>query len=206
KITITYIALSGISTLLLCAVVYFLFTQNNQYYFLKRLQDRAKIVASIHYQNDPVKARYYQELKANGLEELSEEKDYVLRVNSENTFEYNTKLQLPPEFYADVMKKGSGWTVQEEHRYFYAQIFNESGIRYMVIVSAKDKRGNTSAIYIFCLLSIGGLCFIIVAFYFGCFLASRVITPVYPITIQVKRISTFNCHNPLTRKDDSDEK
>lgn len=205
KITITYIALSGISTLLLCIVVYFLFTQNNQYYFIKRLQDRAKIVASIHYQNDPVKARYYQELKANGLEELIEEKDYVLRVNGKNTFEYNTELQLPPEFYSDVMKNGSGWTMQDEYRYYYAQIFNESGVEYMVIVSAKDRRGNTSAIYIFRLLTIGGICFIIVAYFFGRFLASRVITPVSRITNEVKRISASNLHNRLPKRDESDE-
>ena len=70
KITITYVALSGISTLLLCIVVLFLFKRNNEYYFIKRLEDRAKIVASIHYQNDPEKARYYRQLKDNGLKNL----------------------------------------------------------------------------------------------------------------------------------------
>src|SRR5690606_6314945 len=147
KITITYIVLSGVSTLALCLLVFFLFKQNNQYYFLKRLQDRAKIVASIHYQHDPMKAEYYKNLKKNGLEELINEDDFVLKVNGEDTFEYNTKLDLPSEFYADVMKNGSSWTVNSEHQYYYAQIFKESGQRYMVIVTARDRRGNTSLIY-----------------------------------------------------------
>jgi hypothetical protein len=82
KITITYITLSGISTLMLCVLVYFLFQYNNEYYFVKRLVDRAKIVASIHYQHDPEKAAYYRQLKAHGLEELIEETDYVMRVNA----------------------------------------------------------------------------------------------------------------------------
>ena len=68
KITVNYITLSGISTLLLCVVVFFLFKYNNEYYFVKRLMDRAKIVSSIHYQKDPEKADYYRKLKANGLE------------------------------------------------------------------------------------------------------------------------------------------
>lgn len=106
KIIVTYITLSGISTLLLCIVVFFLFKQNNQYYFLKRLQDRAKIVASIHYQNDPEKARYYRELKTHGLEELIDENDYVLKVNGANSFEYNTQLNLPHEFYEEAMSTG----------------------------------------------------------------------------------------------------
>ena len=72
KITVTYIALSCFSTLLLSIVVFFLFKQNNQYYFLKRLHDRAKIAASIHYQDDVVKAKYFQDFKNEGLEELIE--------------------------------------------------------------------------------------------------------------------------------------
>ena len=92
KVTFTYVALSTFSTLLLCVLVFIMFRKNNQYHFLKRLEDRAKIVASINFQNDPEKKRYYSNLKKNGLEELIQEEEYVLKVNSENSFEYNTKL------------------------------------------------------------------------------------------------------------------
>ena len=207
KIIITYITLSGISTLLLCVVVFFLFKQNNQYYFLKRLQDRARIVASIHYQNDPEKARYYRELKARGLEELIEENDFVLKVNGSNSFEYNTALHLPHEFYDEAMTTGKAWVMQEGHRYYYAQIFNENGLKYMVIITAKDRRGNTSTIYITRIMLFGGIGFIILAYFFGRFLAKRVINPVSKITKEVKRISASNLHNrlPLPGTDDSDE-
>jgi signal transduction histidine kinase len=197
KITITYVALSSVSTLALCIVVFFLFRQNNQYYFLKRLQDRAKIASSIYSQKDPLKAEYYQNLKTNGLEELVDEKDYVLKINGENTFEYNTELQFPPEFYTEVMKNGYAWVMQDEHKYYYAQLFNESGTKYMVIVTAKDRRGNTSLIYISRILAIGGLAFVIIAYFFGRFLAIRVINPVSRITKEVKRISASNLHNRL---------
>ena len=50
-----------------------------RYHFLKRLEDRAKIVASIHFQNDPEKIKYYRNLKKNGLEELIEEEEFVLK-------------------------------------------------------------------------------------------------------------------------------
>jgi len=207
KIIVTYITLSGLSTLLLCVVVFFLFKQNNQYYFLKRLQDRAKIVASIHYQNDPEKARYYQELKTHGLEELIDENDFVLKVNGSSSFEYNTALHLPHEFYEEAMKTGTSWVMQAEHRYYYAQIFEENGLKYMVIVTAKDRRGNTSTIYITRIMLFGGIGFIILAYFFGRFLARRVINPVSRITKEVKRISASNLHNrlPLPGIDDSDE-
>lgn len=207
KIIVTYITLSGLSTLLLCVVVFFLFKQNNQYYFLKRLQDRAKIVASIHYQNDPEKARYYQELKTHGLEELIDENDFVLKVNGASSFEYNTALHLPHEFYEEAMKTGTSWVMQAEHRYYYAQIFEENGLKYMVIVTAKDRRGNTSTIYITRIMLFGGIGFIILAYFFGRFLARRVINPVSRITKEVKRISASNLHNrlPLPGIDDSDE-
>ncbi|WP_347069630.1 HAMP domain-containing sensor histidine kinase [Flavobacterium sp. WV_118_3] len=204
KITVTYIALSGFSTLLLCTVVFVLFRQNNQYYFRKRLEDRAKIVASIHYQQDPVKAKYYQELKNNGMEELKEEREYVLKINSASSFEYNTELHLPPEFYTSVMKNHSGW-IEEAGVYYYGQVFNEAGTNYMVIISAKDLRGSDSTLFITRILLLCGLGFIILAYFFGRFLALRVINPVSRITSEVKRISASNLHNRLPEVNDSDE-
>ena len=206
KITITYVALSGMSTLLLCIVVLFLFKRNNEYYFIKRLEDRAKIVASIHYQNDPEKARYYRQLKDNGLEELIDEKDFVLKVNGPTSFEYNTKLHLPPDFYRDAMQNGSGW-VEDDNHYFYAQVFNEGGVKYMIIVTARDRRGNTTTLYITRILIVGGLAFLLLAFFFGRFLARRVINPVSRITAEVKRISASNLHNrlPVPDADPHDE-
>ncbi|GEP49542.1 two-component sensor histidine kinase [Flavobacterium noncentrifugens] len=204
RITITYVTLSVLSTLLLCLAVLVLFRQNNRYYFIKRLQDRAKIVASIHYQNDPQKAEYYRKLKTEGLEELIDENDFVLKVNGGNTFEYNTDLQLPTEFYTEVMQKKSGW-IEESHRYYYGQVFDESGQKYMVIITAKDRRGNLSTLYIVRILFIGGLAFIILAYFLGRFLARRVVLPMSRITKEVKRISASNLHNRLPQPENDDE-
>jgi signal transduction histidine kinase len=206
KITITYVALSGISTLLLCVVVFFLFKHNNEYYFIKRLVDRAKIVASIHYQNDPEKANYYRALKKNGLPELIDEHEYVLKVNGPDSFEYNTALTLPHEFYSSAMKTGSGWYA-DGYTYYYAQVFNEGGIRYMVIVSAKDRRGNTTTLYVTRIMLFGGLAFLLLAYFLGRFLARRVINPVARITKEVNHISASNLHNrlPMPDADESDE-
>lgn len=196
----TYITLSGITTLLLCVLVYFLFKYNNEYYFVKRLIDRAKIIASIHYQKDPEKADYYRNLKKNGLEELIEETDYVLRVSGPDSFEYNTALHLPHEFYKEVLKNGSGY-VQEYGYYHYAQLYDEGGIKYMVVVGARDSRGYTTAIYITRILFFGGIGFIVLAYIFGRFLARRVINPVRKITGEVKRISASNLHNRVPMPD-----
>lgn len=208
KITITYVALSVLSTLLLCIVVFILFQQNNRYYFIKRLQDRAKIVASIHYQNDSVKARYFREFKANALEEMIEEKDYVLKVNPSGSFEYNASngLELPPDFYAEVIRTGES-SSQAGHRYYYGQIFDENGQKYMVIVTARDRRGNTTSLYLTRIMVFGGLAFIILAYFLGRFFARRVINPVSRITKDVKRISASNLHNrlPLADTEDNDE-
>lgn len=196
KITITYVALSCFSTMLLCIIIFFLFKQNNEYYFIKRLQDRAKIASSTYYQQDTEKKDYFQKFKKGGLEELIEEKDFVLKVNSENTFEYNTDLHLPPEFYTSLMKKGSSW-IEEDNRYYYGQLFNEAGQKYIIIVTAIDRRGYTSTIYVLQILIFGGIGFIIMAYFFGRFLARRVINPMAQITKEVRRISASNLHNRL---------
>jgi signal transduction histidine kinase len=204
KITYTYVALSTFSTLLLCIIVFVLFQENNRYHFLKRLEDRAKIVASIHFQNDPEKIRYYTELKKNGLEELIEEEEYVLKINSANSFDYNTKLNLPNKFYSNILNTGKDY-FEIDNKYYLGQIFTENNQKYIVIVGARDHRGKTTTVYIAKILIFGGICFIILAFFFGRILAIRVINPVARITKEVNRISASNLHNRLPEVKNSDE-
>ncbi|MBP4136977.1 HAMP domain-containing sensor histidine kinase [Flavobacterium geliluteum] len=204
KITITYVALSTFSTLLLCIVVFVLFRANNQYYFLKRLEDRAKIVASIHFQKDLEKIKYYRNLKKNGLEELIEEEEFVLRVNSQNSFEYNTNLNLPNEFYTNILKTGKDF-FEVDNKYYLGQIFTESNQKYIVIVGARDRKGKTTTVYIVKIMLFGGIGFVFLAFFLGRFLAKRVINPVARITKEVNRISASNLHNRLPEVKNSDE-
>lgn len=204
KITFTYVALSTFSTLLLCIVVFVLFNENNRYHFLKRLEDRAKIVASIHFQKDPEKSRYYSELKKNGLEELIEEEEFVLKINSANSFDYNTKLNLPNEFYTNVLKTGEDF-YEVNNKYYLGQVFKENNQRYIVIIGARDRKGPTTTIYIIKIMLFGGIGFVFLAFFLGRFLAKRVINPVARITREVNRISASNLHNRLPEVKNSDE-
>ncbi|WP_291285443.1 HAMP domain-containing sensor histidine kinase [Flavobacterium sp.] len=204
KITYTYVALSSFSTLLLCIVVFVLFRENNRYHFLKRLEDRAKIVASIHFQNDPEKIKYYSNLKKNGLEELIEEEEFVLKINSANSFDYNTKLNLPNEFYTNILNTGRDY-FEKENKYYLGQVFTENNQKYIVIVGARDRKGPTTTIYIVKIMLFGGIGFIFLAFFLGRFLAKRVINPVARITKEVNRISASNLHNRLPEVKNSDE-
>ncbi|PAM94986.1 two-component sensor histidine kinase [Flavobacterium sp. IR1] len=204
KITFTYVALSTFSTLLLCIIVFVLFKGNNRYYFLKRLDDRAKIVASIHFQNDPEKIRYYSNLKKNGLEELIEEEEYVLQIRSANTFDYNTNLNLPNKFYTNVLKTGRDY-FEINNKYYLGQIFKERNQKYMVVVAARDRKGATTTVYIVKIMLFGGIAFVFLAFFLGRFLAKRVINPVARITKEVNRISASNLHNRLPEVKNSDE-
>ncbi|GAA6765214.1 hypothetical protein AAFH68_11490 [Flavobacterium sp. CGRL1] len=204
KITFTYVALSTFSTLLLSIIVFVLFRENNRYHFLKRLEDRAKIVASIHFQHDPEKIKYYSNLKKNGLEELIEEEEYVLKINSANSFDYNTKLNLPNKFYSNILATGEDY-FEVNSKYYLGQVFTERDQKYIVIVGARDRRGKTTTVYIVKILLFGGIGFILLAFFLGRFLAKRVINPVARITKEVNRISASNLHNRLPAVKNSDE-
>ncbi|MBC5840549.1 MAG: HAMP domain-containing histidine kinase [Flavobacteriaceae bacterium] len=204
KVTFTYVALSTFSTLLLCVLVFIMFRKNNQYHFLKRLEDRAKIVASINFQNDPEKKRYYSNLKKNGLEELIQEEEYVLKVNSENSFEYNTKLDVPNEFYMHILESGKDW-YEINDKYYLGQIFTENNQKYIVIVGARDRMGKNTLIFIVRIMFFGGIGFLLLAYFFGRLLARRVFYPVARITKEVKRISASNLHNRLPQVKNSPE-
>ncbi|KFF04380.1 HAMP domain-containing sensor histidine kinase [Flavobacterium reichenbachii] len=204
KITFNYVALSTFSTSLLCVIVFFLFRENNRYHFLKRLDDRAKIVASIHFQEDPEKIKYYKNLKKDGLEELIEEEEFVLRINSQNSFDYNTNLNLPNEFYTNILSTGKDF-FEVDNKYYLGQVFKEGSQKYIVIVAARDRKGKDTTIYIVKIMLFGGIGFVFLAFFLGRFLAKRVINPVVRITKEVNRIRASNLHNRLPEVKNSDE-
>jgi signal transduction histidine kinase len=102
------------------------------------------------------------------------------------------------------MAAGSNW-FEDDNRYFYAQTFTESNQKYIVIITAIDRRGNVSSTYIIQILFFGGLAFILLAYFLGRFLARRVINPVARITDEVKIISASNLHNRLPETKSSDE-
>ncbi|TDW51940.1 signal transduction histidine kinase [Flavobacterium sp. 270] len=204
KITFNYVALSTFSTSLLCVIVFFLFRENNRYHFLKRLDDRAKIVASIHLQKDPEKIKYYKALKKDGLEELIEEQEFVLKINSHNSFDYNTNLNLPNEFYTNILNTGKD-SYEIDNKYYLGQIFKEGTQEYIVIVGARDRKGTDTTVYIVKIMLFGGIGFVFLAFFLGRFLAKRVINPVVRITKEVNRIRASNLHNRLPEVKNSDE-
>jgi signal transduction histidine kinase len=181
-----------------------MFRKNNQYHFLKRLDDRAKIVASVNLQNDPEKKRYYSNLKKNGLEELIQEEEYVLKVNSESTFEYNTNLNVPNEFYTRILASGKDW-YEINDKYYLGQIFTENNQKYIVIIGARDRMGKNTLIFIVRIMFFGGIGFLLLAYFFGRLLAKRVFYPVARITTEVKRISASNLHNRLPEVKNSPE-
>ncbi|NMH27460.1 HAMP domain-containing sensor histidine kinase [Flavobacterium silvaticum] len=205
KIAFTYVILSFFSTLLLCVIVVILFRQNNQYYFIKRLKDRAKIVASIHDQNDPQKAAYYRNLKTNGLEELIDEDDFVLPVHENGTFQYDPKLHLPPEFYKEILATDSSWVETETSRYYYGQQFESAQSKYIVVITARDRRGDTTTQYIIRIFIIGCILFIGLAYFLGRFFAGRVLNPMARITKEANRITASNLHKRLEETSDEDE-
>lgn len=205
KIAFNYVILSCLSTLLLCVIVALLFRQNNQYYFIKRLKDRAKIVASIHDQNDPAKASYYRQLKANGLEELIEENDFMVPVATDGSFQNSTGIPLEKAFFKEVIKLGSSWIEAENSRYYYGQLFGETGKKYIVIITARDRRGNTTTQYMLRIFIIGSVLFVVFAFFMGRFFAKRVLNPIARITKEANRITASNLHKRLPESRGEDE-
>lgn len=204
RITRTYVALSSFSTLLLSLVILFLFKNNNEYYFLKRLHDRAKIAAAIHTQNDPVKTKYFKEFRKDGLVEMINENEYFIPISAQNTFVFNPAIDVPASFYAEVIKNNDSW-IEKDSQYHYGQVFESNGKKFMVIVTARDRRGNTSTIYILEILFFGGIAFVILAYFLGRYFAKRVLNPVSRITSEVKRISASNLHNRLQNSNVDDE-
>ncbi len=201
RITITYATLTGFTIILLSTVVFILVKTNKQQYFISRLKDRASIVAQGQFESD----RFMRNLKRDYLDPLPNEVDYILKANpTAGTFEYDMRLNLPAEFYQNIIGKSTAWIVND-YTFYYGQLFTNNTESFIVIVSASDELGKERILFLRNVLIFGTLGSILMAVVLGGLFAQRVIHPVAAITKEVKRISASNLHKRLPMSRSVDE-
>jgi signal transduction histidine kinase len=201
RITIMYAMLTGFTIILLSTIVFILVKTNKQQYFISRLKDRASIVAQGQFESD----RFMRNLKRDYLDPLPNENDYILKANpAAGTFEYDMRLNLPAEFYQNIIGKSTAWIVSD-YTFYYGQLFNNNSEAFIVIVSARDELGKERLLFLRNVLIFGSLGSILMAVVLGGLFAQRVIHPVAAITREVKRISASNLHKRLPMSRSVDE-
>jgi signal transduction histidine kinase len=200
KITLLFLVLSTGILLLLNAFIFYFEYQFNYEDFFKRLETRVNIASQVQLYPGQ-KSQAYLEVRNRYLERLDHEQEYVLKANSDSSF--NT-ASFPAGFVQEVLQKERG-RFQQKNKFFAGKIVKQGANRYLVIVSALNPYGLRELRELQKILVIGFLGALVMAYFVGKAFSYYTFVPIRRLTDKVKSITSDNLHQRLDGPDGKDE-
>jgi hypothetical protein len=140
KVTILFITLTSAVILLLSGFI-FLFTYHYAFEdFYQRLETRARIAQSIHFNKDRDSTGVMQQLRQQYLEKLPSEEEYYLKLTSEMEIVPPFPGQLTRELIEQILADGEA-KYRQGNRFFAGNLYPTSSPTTIVVVSAADPYG-----------------------------------------------------------------
>lgn len=203
KITLLFFGLGTIGLTLLTASIFYFVSEFNFEDFFKRLEARANLAAEIKIHPDD-KSAAYQEVRNRYLEKLAEEKDFVLKLDSNNRFRHPVDLSLPDEFYNTILKVGKA-RYNEQNHFYYGGLYHTDWGDYIVVVSAADPYGFKELDALTHILIIVFIVFLVLIFGAGRIFSHYTVKPITSIINKVNNISANNLNSRLKELKGKDE-
>jgi len=194
KITILFFAISAAGLILLNAAIFYFVSQFSFKDFFDRLEARVNLTAQTNLFTDQ-NTDAYKEVRARYLEKLEDEKNYVVKIDS-NVDNFPHPLKLPQSFYKSILDNGSA-KYNESNHFYFGKIFQAKGARYMVIVAASDPYGFKELAQLKKILIVCFLISIVLSYIAGLVLSHFTMKPIQDITFSVKQIKANNLHSRL---------
>lgn len=194
KITLLFFAISAAGLILLNAAIFYFVSQFSFKDFFDRLEARVNLTAQTNLFTDR-NTDAYKEVRARYLEKLEDEKNYVVKIDS-NEDNFPHPLKLPQSFYKSILDNGSA-KYNESNHFYFGKTFEAKGARYMVIVAASDPYGFKELTQLKKILIVCFLISIVLSYIAGIVLSHYTMKPIQDITISVKQIKANNLHSRL---------
>lgn len=194
KITLLFFAISAAGLILLNAAIFYFVSQFSFKDFFDRLEARVNLTAQTNLFTDR-NTDAYKEVRARYLEKLEDEKNYVVKIDS-NEDNFPHPLKLPQSFYKSILDNGSA-KYNESNHFYFGKTFEAKGVRYMVIVAASDPYGFKELTQLKKILIVCFLISIVLSYIAGIVLSHYTMKPIQDITISVKQIKANNLHSRL---------
>lgn len=203
KITLLFFGLGTVGLILLTASIFYFVSEFNFEDFFKRLEARANLAAEIKIHPDD-KSAAYQEVRNRYLEKLAEEKDFVLKLDSNNRFRHPADLSLPEEFYNTILNVGKA-RYNEQNHFYYGGLYHTDWGDYIVVVSASDPYGFKELDALTHILIIVFVVFLVLIFVAGRIFSHYTVKPITSIINKVNNISANNLNSRLKELKGQDE-
>ncbi len=173
--------------------------------FYKRLEIRGIITAKAELGQHPdIAGNIYKDIRLQHLETLPEEEEYIIPIDSLNSFTSRHPLPMPPVFYKEVLA-GRIATYKKGHVFYTGLIYNHGNNPYAVIVGARNEDSERYARNLLLILILSCLAGTIIAYTTGIFFSRITFKPVRDIINRVNTISVNNLHLRLEDNRDDDE-
>jgi signal transduction histidine kinase len=203
KITLLFFGLGTVGLTLLTASIFYFVSEFNFEDFFKRLEARANLAAEIKIHPDD-KSAAYQEVRNRYLEKLADEKDFVLKLDSNNVFQHPADLRLPDEFYNTILKNGKA-RYNEQNHFYYGGLYHTDWGDYIVVVNASDPYGFKELEALTKILIIVFVVFLVLIFVAGRIFSHYTVKPITSIIKKVNNISANNLNSRLKELKGQDE-
>ncbi|MET3978961.1 signal transduction histidine kinase [Mucilaginibacter sp. UYP25] len=203
KITLLFVVISTIGLVLLNASIFYFVSEFSFEDFFKRLEARVNLTAETNIHPDKESAAY-KEVRTRYLEKLANEQEYIIKLDTTRSPSYNKVVNLPDEFYQNILKKKKERYTQQNH--FYAGgLFTVHGEKYIVIVTANDPYGFKELEQLKRVLLIIFVVSILLTYVAGKIFSYYTVQPVRGIIKSVKNITANNLHMRLDEVKGKDE-
>jgi len=202
KITLLFFLISTTGLILLNASIFYFISDFNFEDFFERLEARVNLSSQINILSDENSAAY-QEVRTRYLEKLSEEKDYIIKLDMAGRLEQKP-IDLPDKFYQAIFKYGKS-RYNEGNKFYAGSFVNGPDAKYLVIVSASNPYGFKELEELRKVLLICFIVSLVLTVIAGRVFSSYTIRPVRSIIKSVKNVSANNLHSRLPEVEGNDE-
>jgi signal transduction histidine kinase len=201
KITLLFLLLSAGILVLLSASIFYLVYRFNFDDFYKRLETRVNIAAEVHL-SPGAKSKATLELRNKYLKKLDSEKEYVLKLDSNN--QVHASAGIDKAFVDDILLIGQAH-YRRDNTFYAGSLFKKAEANYVVIVSASNPAGFQELKDLQKILIYGFLLAMILVYFVGKIFSFYTFQPVRRIINNVKNITANNLHFRLDELNGKDE-
>jgi signal transduction histidine kinase len=170
--------------------------------FYHRLEENATIVGNHIVQNDAYNNKVYYEVTRKYLRQLSEGKDYLLRIVKGHTdLRYKPDLPLPQAFYEEAIVNGKAQFLHKKTSYvalFFVDSLHKENL--LVISAGVDEYGHEEQQILDHTLISGGLLAIILVVLLSFYFANRLLAPIKAINTELTQVDISNLNKRVKNK------
>lgn len=175
--------------------------------FYHRLEENATIVGNHIIQNDAYNNKVYYEVTRKYLRQLSEGKDYLLRIVKGHTdLRYKPDLPLPDAFYEEAIVKGKAQFLHHKTSYvalFFVDSLHKENL--LVISVGVDEYGHDEQQILDHTLISGGSLAIILVVLLSFYFANRLLAPIKAINKELTQVDISNLNKRVKNNYSNDD-